>query len=202
MVRHLVAVGLAAGAWAAAGGGCGGEPAPSPAPPAREGAPAERADRPAPLPAGWKRVVNRRAGFSVGIPPGWRARGTRGATLVRSGDRLMAVSIVADRSDDGRGLPAAVYARRTARALPGYRRLRVGPARRLRGARYPGAAVTATGTFARTGVRQAIRVVVLRRPGRVAYTLAVARSARSRGAVYRPAVRGMLRSFRARPAVT
>ncbi|HVE67811.1 MAG TPA: hypothetical protein VNB64_04445, partial [Solirubrobacteraceae bacterium] len=88
--RRTIAVGL--GVACAAGLGACGDESPSEPPP-----PEERADRTGSLPAGWTRVVNRRAGFSLGIPPGWTARGARGATLVRSGDRLLAVSIAADR---------------------------------------------------------------------------------------------------------
>jgi hypothetical protein len=144
-------------------------------------------------------VVNRRAGFSLGIPPGWTARGARGATLVRSGDRLLAVSITADRSPDGRDLPPELYVRRTARGLAGYRALKLGRPRPVRGARYPGASVAATGTFVRTGVRQAIRVTALRRRGQVTYSLLVFRTARAPGAVYAPAIVGMVRTFRGAP---
>jgi hypothetical protein len=144
-------------------------------------------------------VVNPRAGFSLGIPPGWTARGTAGATLVRSGDRLLAVSIAADRSADGRRLSPAAYARRLARDLRGYRGLRIGPARPARGARYPGATLSATGTFARTRVRQAILVVALSRRGAVTYSLIFFRTASAPASVYRAAIAGMLRTFRARP---
>jgi hypothetical protein len=144
-------------------------------------------------------VVNPRAGFTLGLPPGWTAQGARGATLVRSGDRLLAVSIGADRSPDGRNLPPATYARRTATQLPGYRGLRVGRPRALRGARYPGAEVSATGTFARTRVRQAIRVVAMRRNRQVTYSLLVFRTARAPESLYRAAIAGMIRTFRARP---
>jgi hypothetical protein len=188
-----VAVGLAGAACAAVLGACGGsgEPAPTVA--------QERADRSAALPAGWQRVVNSRAGFTLGIPPGWTAQGAQGATLVRSGDRLLAVSIGADRSPDGRDLPPASYARRTATQLPGYRGLQVGRPRALRGARYPGAEVSATGTFARTRVRQAIRVVALRHGRQVTYSLLVFRTASAPASLYRAAIAGMIRTFRARP---
>jgi hypothetical protein len=194
---RLVVAGLLAAAVAtAAAGGCGNDDDG----PRQVTQPEERADARGPLPKGWKRVVNRRAGFSVGIPPGWKARGARGATLVRSGDRLLAVSIVADRSPEGQTLPPVAYARRTARSLAGYRGLRTGPATRVRGARYPGGTATARGTFVRTRVRQVIRVVALQRRGQVTYTLLFFRAARSPGALYRPAIEGMLRTFRAQPA--
>ncbi|MDX6650405.1 MAG: hypothetical protein QOJ97_2356 [Solirubrobacteraceae bacterium] len=191
-----MAVGLAGAACAAGLGACGGSEEP------QRTVAQERADRRAPLPPGWRLVVNPRAGFTVGIPPGWTAQGARGATLVRSGDRLLAISIGADRSPDGRNLPPASYARRTATQLPGYRRLRVGRPRALRGARYPGAEVSATGTFARTRVRQAIQVLALRRDRQVTYSLLVFRTASAPASLYRAAIAGMIRTFRARPPQT
>jgi hypothetical protein len=187
---------LAAGACAVAAGGCGSD---DPAQPERKGAPAETVDRRGPLPPGWKRVVNRRAGFSVGIPPGWTVRGAVGTTLVRSGDRLMAVSISADRSTEGRELSPRTYVVRTARLLRGYRLLRVRGRPRRVGSRYRNAAVQVTGRFARTRVRQSIRVVALQRPGRVTYALLFFRTAGAPAALYEPAVAGMVRTFRAQP---
>ena len=166
--------------------------------PSEPAGPPESDDPAAKLPAGWKRVVNRRAGFTVGIPPGWTARGSRGATLVRSGDRLLAASISADRSPEGQDLRPSVYVERLVRQLPGYRRLRRGRPRPVGVARYRGAFVFATGTFARTRVRQVIQAVALQRRGQVTYTLLFFRTARAPGALYRPAVTGMLRTFRAR----
>jgi len=196
VVRKLVVVGTLAAASAVAVAGCGGSGAPSE--PTQATTPPERNDRVGRIPAGWTRLVNRRAGFSVGIPPGWKARGARGATLVRSGDRLLAVSITADRSPDGRDLRPTNYVQRLVDALPGYRRLKVGRPVPVRRARYPGASLTATGTFRRTRVRQTIRAVALRRRGQVTYALLFFRTARSRGALYRPAINGMIRTFRGR----
>ncbi len=195
MVRRLVVVGACVAAGAGAGVGCGGSDTPKPAePPQRP----ETDDRPARLPTGWTRLVNRHAGFSVGIPPGWKARGAQGATLVRSGDRLLAVSITADRSSDGQDLRPANYAERLVIALPGYRKRKVGRPVSVRGAHYPGASVAASGTFRRTRVRQAMRAVALQRRGRVTYALVFFRTARSPAALYRPAITGMIRTFRAR----
>ena len=193
MTRRGLAIFLAGVACAAGAGACGDDDS-GPAPPTVD----ERTDRPARLPAGWRRVVNSLSGFTLGIPPGWSARGAQGTTLVRSGDRVLAVSITADYSAEGRELPADAYARRTARSLAGYRGLRLGGARPLRGAHYPGATVTGRGTFSRTGVRQAIRVTVLRRRGQVSYSLIFFRTARVPGAAYRAAMAGMVRTFRAR----
>jgi hypothetical protein len=198
VARRLVLVGLLATVAAVGAAGCGDGDGDEPR---QATGPEERADPRGPLPKGWKRVVNRRAGFSVGIPPGWKARRVRGSTLVRSGDRLLAVSIAADRSPEGKTLPPKAYARRTARSLAGYRDLRVGVAARVRGARYPTGTVTAQGRYIRTRVRQAIRVVALQRRGQVTFALVFFRTARSPGALYRPAIEGMVRTFRAQPPV-
>jgi hypothetical protein len=117
---------------------------------------------------------------------------------VRSGDRLLAVSITADRSSDGRVLRPANYAERLVMALTGYRRRRVGRPVPVRKAHYPGSSVAATGTFKRTRVRQAIRAVAQQRHGQVTYALVFFRTARSPSALYRPAITGMIRTFRAR----
>jgi len=189
--RPLIAI----AAMAVALGGCGSAEEPEPV------VPRERADRPAPLPAGWARVVNARAGFSLGLPPGWAARGTGGTTVIRSADGGLAVSVTADRSLDGRTLSLVTYARRTARSLPGYAGLRPGRARTLRGARYPAVSVSTAGRFRRTGVRQAIRVIAMRRPRQVTFTLVFFRNARTDARVYAEAGAVMVRSLRGRPPV-
>jgi hypothetical protein len=171
--------------------------------PAREAQPPrERADREPALPGGWRRVVNQGAGFSLGIPPGWTARGAQGATVVRSRDGGLAISVVADRGQDARGTSAADYLQRTLMRLPGYSGLRVNSARPLRQARYPGAVASGTGTFTRTRVRQAISGYALQRPGQVTYTLLVFRSARAPANRYGGLLDQMLRSFTARPATS
>jgi hypothetical protein len=181
---------------AACGDDGGDEPAQEAQPPR------ERADREPALPGGWRRVVNQGAGFSLGIPPGWTTRGAQGATVVRSRDGGLAVSVAADRGGQGRGTSAANYLQRTLMGLPGYSGLRVNSARPFRRARYPAAVATGTGTFTRTGVRQAISGYALQRPGQVTYTLLVFRSARASANRYRALLDEMVRSFTARPATS
>jgi len=153
------------------------------------------------LPAGWKRVVNRRAGFNVGLPPGWRARVAERPTLVRSKDRAVAASISADRTEVGRSLGPKTYARRAARALEGYRRLRVGRARRVRRTRYPTADVRASGVFERTGLRQSIEVFSIHKRETATFTVIFFRSARVPERRYAAKVAAIVRSLRSqRPA--
>jgi hypothetical protein len=176
--------------------GCGSS---TPARPDSGGGPRETADRRPPLPPAWRRVVNLRAGFSLGIPPGWTARGVRGATMVRSVDRALAVSIAADRSGQGRTLAPRLYARRTLSALRGYGRLRIGRPERVRGAHYPASAVPAQGRYRRTHVRQAMTAIALQRPRRVTFSLLVFRNASVAPGVYDAAVAEMVHTFRGQP---
>ena len=160
---------------------------------------AESTDAPAPPPPGWSRIVNGTAGFSLSLPPGWTTHGSaNGSTLVRSTDRALAVAVSADRSDDGTRDPPTTYLQRTVHSLSGYRGLHTGRPAPVPGLRYPAARVEATGTFARTRVRQAITLYALHRPGSVTYTVAVFRSAATRAARYAPFLGVVVRSFRAR----
>ena len=163
---------------------------------------AERTDAAARLPHGWRRVVNRAAGFTLGIPPGWTARGGHGATLIRSADRALAISVTADRSAQGRTTKPVAYVRETLRSLAGYRSLGRGKVRPLTDLRYPAASGTTRGTFVRTHVRQAIVVIALARPGQVMYSLLLFRSARAPESRYDADVQRVVRSFRARPPAT
>jgi len=194
-VTRSVVVALGVAVFSAGCGGSGGAKTAATAP-----ARSASADRRAALPRGWRRVVNPRSGFNLGIPPGWTAHGVRGATLVRSRDRGLAVSIAADYGQQGQALAPARYAAATLRALRGYRRLRLGSARPARGTRFAAAAVTATGVYAPTGVRQAIRAIALQRPGVVTFSLLVFRNVRVAERVYRRALDEMARTFRAQPA--
>jgi hypothetical protein len=118
--------------------------------------------------------------------------------LIKRGDH----SVVARLDLTGLGGELAVLAgtERTVRRLSGYRNLRFGRGVPMPGLRYPAARLTATGTFARTHVRQAITLYALQRPGVVTYTVAVLRSAAISAGRYAPYLRVVLRSFRGRPA--
>ena len=161
----------------------------------------ERSDRPAHPPAGWRTFSNRRAGFTISIPRDWSARRRRGATLVRSRDRLLALTVAADRSESGRTTRPRRYARQAFRALPGFRRLRIGRTRGVAQSPYPSARADGTGLLARRRQRQRITVAAFRRPRRVTFTI-VAFSAELGGrAPHAAAVTTVLASLRGqRPA--
>jgi hypothetical protein len=150
-----------------AGPGCGEEDEFTGSPnPARE-----RSDPPAKPRAGWRTFTNRRAGFTLSLPPGWPARARRSATLIRSTDRLVAVTVAADRSEIARTAPPRRYAQRTFRALPGFRNLKPDALRAVRGSPYPSARVDGAGTLAERRQRQHITVAAFQRPHRVTYTV-------------------------------
>lgn len=162
----------------------------------------ERSDPPADPPTGWRTFANRHAGFTVAIPPGWVPRRRGSATLIRSGDRLVAVTVAADRSHPGRTTRPRAYVRRTFRALPGFRRLRAGRPRRVATSPYPSARVDGSGTLAGRRQRQRITVAAFRRPGRVTYTIVAFSAVVDGGAPHGASLRVLLGTLRARrPAV-
>ncbi len=173
-----------------AGAGCGEEDEFAGSPnPARE-----RSDPPAKPPTGWRTFANRRAGFTLSVPPAWPARARGSATLIRSSDRLVAVTVAADRSEAARTTPPRRYALRTFRALPGFRNLKPGSLRKVRGSPYPSARVDGAGTLAERRQRQHITVAAYGRPHRVTYTVV----AFSAGGAQAAEIGLMLASVRAR----
>lgn len=160
--------------------------------------PAEAVDEPLKLPKGWKQHVSRSGGFTVGAPPGWKARDRDGAMLLRPKDRLVVVSITADRSPEALRAGLDDYAEETADRLPGLRKLKLKPPVPFERALYPGFAVRGTGT-AKGGVRERLLVVVLRRPEFAAYAALVASNARAPARRDRQA-RRILRTLTGRPA--
>lgn len=150
------------------------------------------------LPDGWKVHVNRAGGFAFGLPPGWRARDRGTSTLVRSLDRLVAVSIVPDRTRDAIETPLDEFARRALIALPGFEgELEPSRERRFRH-RYQGIRVEARARAARTGVRQHVQLVVLRRGRQATLTVVIAASVRG-GEAGEGVAERMVRTLRSRP---
>jgi len=111
------------------------------------------------------------------------------------------VSITADRTRDGRNLGPRVYATRAARALEGYRGLRIRKARRVEQTRYLTAKVQATGVFERTGLRQVIEVFAVSKRDTATFTVIFFRSARVPGRRYAAVVAEIVRSLRSQRPV-
>lgn len=162
----------------------------------------ERSDRPARPPAGWRTFANRRAGFTVAVPRDWTGRTRNSATLIRSRDRLLAVTVAADRSEPGRETRPRVYARKTFRALPGFRRLQAKRVRRVDASPYASARVDGRGTLAGRRQRQRITVAAFRRPGRVTFTVVAFAAELDGAAPHAASLKELLASLRGqRPAL-
>ena len=154
----------------------------------------ERATR---LPPGWRTVRNPVAGFTIAAPKTWPADTSRRATFVRSEDRLVSITVAADRSAAGRELMPADYARRTLKSLPGFAgELRRG-VRRVPGSPYPSAVVEGSGTVSATSRPQRISVAAFREQGEATYTAVVFRNARVKPRLNDRTIARILRSFRA-----
>lgn len=190
-MRSLLATALVALVLA----GCGEDETSQPAGPAPQEAVHELPD----LPRGWKAYRNRVGGFWLGRPPGWSAnlRGT--TTVLKAPNELVAVTVSADRTDDAVAIDPEQFALRVISALPGFEG-KVDPSepRRFRH-RYAGVEVRGTATASATGVRQRLRVVVLRRGRLAVVTAVVAENARrGTGEEVEQALRAV-RTLRTRP---
>lgn len=173
------------------GGGCaGGDPEPRQAPP-------ETVDELPKLPAGWHEYVNHRAGFAIGRPPGWSARRRGASTLLRSPDRLVAISISADRTTAAIEFPLGDYALEATEALAGFKELEVGKVRPFK-AHYEAETVEAAGT-AKGGVRQRLQLIAMRRDAVATYAVLIARNAEEQSGFYGREALKMVRTLRGRP---
>jgi hypothetical protein len=131
----------------------------------------EPSDPPAKPPQGWKTTRNREAGFSLSTPGSWTARVKRSATLIRSKDQLLVITVAADRGGQGRALSASDYAHRTLDALPGFEGSVAPRVRLVRGSPYRSARVDGSGTLKMSRRVEGIAVVTFQRRGRVTYAL-------------------------------
>ena len=157
---------------------------------------AEAAERPARPPSGWRTISNPVVGSTVAAPKSWPGTTSRQATLIRSDDQLVSITVAADRSAAGARLSPARYARRTIRSLTGFRgtvQRRVG---RVRGSPYPNAVVDADGTVKSTSRPQRISVAVFRHD-EVSYTAIVFRNARVKPRFNDRTIARVLRTVRA-----
>lgn len=183
---------------AAAPAGCGdrGGDAEEALPPA----PAKETADPLPdLPKGWSKEVNHDAGFAFGLPPGWTATEREGPSLVRSPDRLVAVSLTADRTDNALGPAFDQYTSATAADLervfsdldPG----RPQPYSH----HYRALAVEASGRARESGVRQDLLLVTLRRSKLAAFTALAAVNAKRQPKEHMRQAERIISTIRGRP---
>jgi hypothetical protein len=193
----LVAVTVAAG-------GCGGDDSDDtsvPPPPTER---LETVDKLPKLPDGWKRYENRRGGFVVGLPPGWKAsQRDRGPTsLIRSYDRLVAISISPDRTPAALDLDLDQFATRAVDALSGLERRSRASAPRAYEHRYEAVRSTVEGKESDSGVRQRVSVTVLRRDHLATFTVVVAANADKRARPSERLAGEVVATLRSRPPTT
>lgn len=161
--------------------------------------PIERLDSLPRLPAGWGVHVNPSGGFAFALPPGWQARDSGTYTVVRSFDRLVAVSVGADRTREALTLPLGEFATRTLLALQGFEgELDPSEPRQLPH-RYDAVAVEAEGTAERSGVAQRVQLVVMRRGGLATITVAIAANAIPAATPSELIAERMVETLRSRP---
>lgn len=153
------------------------------------------------LPEGWTRFENPRGGFALGIPRGWKAERRGHDALIRSYDRLVALSITPNRSLKAQQVPLDEFATRTASALGGFQR----PVRPSRPHpfehRYDAVQVRATATE-RSGVKERLRIVVLRRKDLVTFTAILAANAKRDSEPAEDLALRLLDTLRSRPPRT
>jgi len=149
-------------------------------------------------PHDWKRYANERGGFALLLPRGWKPNTRGSTTLIRSFDRLVAISIAADRSRAGLETPIADYAATTAKGLRGFN-----GAPRIRGTRpfkhrYQG--VEAFGAArAEGGIDQRVAVIVLRRDDQATVTAVLAANAKHAARHSERIARRVIGTIRTRP---
>ncbi len=132
----------------------------------------------------------------MAVPDRWDSRTKRGATLIRSRDRLVAISI-ADRSAAGKDTLPASYARRTIAALPGFEG-RISPrVLVVRGTPFRATRVDAAGKVRTSRRAQRISLAAFQQPGVVTFAVVVFRNPRARLRRDDRIVDRMLRTLRA-----
>lgn len=161
--------------------------------------PTEAVDPLPKLPASWSTHVNQAGGFALGLPPGWRADDRGTSTLVRSFDRLVAVSIAPDRTSEAIELPLGDFATRALTGLSGFEgELEAGPERPFEH-RYRGVVVEGSGIATDTGLRQRLRLIVLRRDRQVTFSVVIAANAAPEARPSERLAERMVKTLRSRP---
>jgi len=125
------------------------------------------------LPLGYEEYVNSDAGVALGRPPGWKAESNGGATTLTAPDELILISISLDRTDDALALNPQDFAEQTAAALEGFKDpLATSKPKEFKHP-YEAAIVQGKGVVEKTGVGQAVQVIVLERKGAAVVTAVI-----------------------------
>jgi hypothetical protein len=169
--------------------------------------PVERAEKVPKLPERWKVLKVPDQGFALGQPPGWHkgkdclAKNTSPgtATVLCSPDKLLTLSISADRTDEALEITSDEFARRVmAKLSENYQKpLDPGKPKPFK-AHYDGAKVSATGQAAK-GVREDVSVVVMRRDDIAVFTAVIASNAAKATGQHKKFAERALRTLRSQP---
>ncbi len=179
--------------------GCGGDDETQPPPPPDERV--ETGDKLPRLPDRWERYENRPGGFVVGLPPGWKASDRdRGPTsLIRSNDRLVAISISPDRTDAALGIDLDQFAARATAALPGLQGAAEPSDPKPYKHRYNAVQSTLDAKDAESGVKERVSLIVIRRDHVVTFTVVIAANADRRARPSERLAREVVATLRSRP---
>lgn len=143
--------------------------------------------------------MDRPGGFAIGRPRAWKARRHRHALVVRSPDRLVAITITADRSAAALAIEPRRFASRAIAALPGFaNRLRTGRPHPFE-TRYHAVQVRGRGENRARGVRERLTVIVLRRQRLATFTAVIAANARRTASPTAARAAHVVRTLRGRP---
>ncbi len=151
------------------------------------------------LPRGYEPYFSRVNGLALGRPPGWKATDEGVATLLTAPDKLVVMSLSADRSDEALAGDPRTLAVRTFSALEGYEGELDPSEPKPFKHRYDGAQVEGEGVAASSGVPQRLRLVVLEREGATVVTAVIAENAREKAPAEVKQALDSLRTLRTRP---
>ena len=146
----------------------------------------------------WERFVNERGGYALLLPRGWGANRRGAQTLIRSFDRLVAISIAPDRSAAAQGTPLEDYATNTADELRGFEDGFDAKGSRPLGGPYDAVEVYGTGR-SRDGVDQKVSVIALRRDHQATITAVLAANAKPAARDSARVGRRVIATIRTRP---
>jgi hypothetical protein len=155
----------------------------------------EPTDAAAKPPAGWHTVKNKVAGFTVSAPDSWADAPTKAATAIRSDDKLVVVSIAADRSKKGADTSARTYAAETLKATTTAKT--DGKIHTVKGSPYDNAYIVATGKIPGQKVPQKVTTVIYHRKGHVTYGMLIFANAKVKPHFNDKKLALLMKSFRA-----
>lgn len=172
--------------------GCGDDEEPE------QSKPEERADELPKLPPGWTVHRNQNAGVAFGVPPAWSAENEGNVATVKSPEQLVAMTILADRTDDVLEVDLEQQASATVAAIDEVQDLEPGETREY-GHRYEAVAIKATGVAGKEEIKQDFLLVLVRREDLALFTVLVARNAKRDTSAYDDDIGRMIASIRSRP---